>query len=131
MERWWKNGLFRFPRRSGERLLSLVSLFKILFSRKRRIKKVKILVKKIALHCLFFVFIERFIQCLADYRYLSLSNMPFFALPFALSSLIGSRSLGLRTEPASAYPFPRKINGVGGRVGGHDRSFPLINSSVN
>lgn len=85
----------------------------------------------IALHCLFFVFIERFIQCLADYRYLSLSNMPFFALPLALSSLIGSRSLGLRTEPASAYPFPRKINGVGGRVGGHDRSFPLINSSVN
>lgn len=46
----------------------------------------------IALHCLFFVFIERFIQCLADYRYLSLSNMPFFALPFALSSLIGSIS---------------------------------------
>lgn len=74
-----------------ETSLSLVSLFKILFSRKRRIKNMVI-----ALHCLFFVFIERFIQCLADYRYLSLSNMPFFALPFALSSLIGSRSFGLQ-----------------------------------
>lgn len=53
----------------------------------------------IALHCLFFVFIERFIQCLADYRYLSLSNMPFFLflshspLSSALDLSVFARSL--------------------------------------